>query len=161
MAHCRKGQLDQVKEIWENSTMNVQFSLMVRIIPRQKLKNGNERRIHSYPLNMCMLNGQLGKVLLHSPLPILYQYLQAPGKSFLLPGSETPGGIEPSALSCGPFSLMRQSLGCGKAARSQSNLEQVYSCSTLCSRMHSFWEWSPSKTVIKLSICCSGQKPSQ
>lgn len=146
MALCRKGQLDQVKEIWETST--VQVRLMARITPRQKLRNGNTRRTHSCPLNMCMLNCHLDKILPHSPPLPLHHHIQAPGKSSLLAGSENPCGTEPAALSCGPCSVLRQSLACGKADRSQSVLELVQSCSTLCSRVHCFWDQSPSKTDI-------------
>ena len=125
MALCRKRQLDQVKEIWENNIVSVQVRLMARTIQRQELKNGNTRTTHSYPLNMCMLNGHLDKILPHSPPLTLHQHLQAPGTSSFLAGSETPGGTEPAALSCGPCSVLRQSLACGKGVRSQSNLEQV------------------------------------
>lgn len=161
MALRRKGQLDQGKEIWENCTVSVQVRLMAGIIPRQKLKKGNTRRTRSYPLNMCKLNGHLDKVLPHSPPLTLHHHLQAPGKSSLLAGSETPDGTEPAAFSCGPCSVLRQSLACGKAVRSQSNLEQVESCSTLCSRVHCFWDRSPSKIDVKPPLCSSGQKHSQ
>lgn len=138
MELCRKGQLDQVKEIWENSTVNVQVRLMAKTIPNQKLKNGNTRRTCPYPLNMSMFNDHLERILLHSPPLVLHQHLQAPGKSSLLAGSETPGGTEPEALSCGPCSVLRQSLACGNSVRSRSNLEQVQSYSTLCSRVPCF-----------------------
>lgn len=96
----------------------VQVRLMARITSRQKLKNGKKRRIHSCPLNMCMLNGHLDKNMPHSPPLTLHQRLHAPGKPSLLAGSETPSGTEPAALSCGPCSVLRQSLACGKAVRS-------------------------------------------
>lgn len=141
--------------------MSVQVTLMDRIIPRQKLKNSYTRWTYPYPLNMYMLNHHLNKILPHSPLLTLHQHLQAPGKSSLLTGSRNPGGTEPAALPCGPCSTLRQSLACGKAVRSQSNLEQVYNCSILSSRVHCFWDWNLSNIDIKLLLCFSGQKHNQ
>lgn len=47
MALFREGQLDQVKERWENSTGTVHVRLMTWSIPRQKLKNGTTKKPHS------------------------------------------------------------------------------------------------------------------
>lgn len=57
-------------------------------------ENANKRTI-SHPINNCVLNGDLDKIPSHSPPLTLHQRLQAPGKSSLLIGSETPTETEP------------------------------------------------------------------
>lgn len=63
---------------------------------------------------MCMLSGHLDKILLHSSPGTLHQHLQAPRKFSFLSDLQTPGGIEPAALTFGPCSVLRQSLACGR-----------------------------------------------
>lgn len=96
MTLFKEGQLDQVKERWENSTVSVHVRSMIRTISRQKLKNGTTKK-NSFPLMVMTTPHNL-------PLT-LYQPLQAPGKFSLLAASET-GGTKPAVLSHGAHSVL-------------------------------------------------------
>lgn len=69
-----------------------------------------------------MLHGDLDKIPFRSPLLTLHQHLQAPGKSSLLTGSETPTEIEPEGPILSSLQWAEAIFG-GKAVRSNASVQ--------------------------------------
>lgn len=120
-------------------------------------ENAN-KRTHSHSINNHVLNGDLDKIPSHSPPLTLHQNLQAPGKSSLLAGSETPTGTEPASPVLSFLQWAEAIFGWWKGCKEQIQFGAVQSCCTLCSRVLCFWDQSTSKIDIKQSLCFSGQR---